>query len=109
MGIKVTGEEDLVLTGESVWITVDNLSVQVRKTDEGVVTSIFVLDHEDDGELASTYAFFNEASEHNKLPCMRVMEDNQWVCENAHTGCMFNDGHNFCTAVGESACPLEEI
>lgn len=45
----------------SCWITVKNLSVYLKRTDEGVVVDIFVLGYEAEDPLASTYAFFNEA------------------------------------------------
>lgn len=51
---------DYELVGESTWITVKNLSVYVKKTDEGVVVDIFNKGEEADEPLASTYAFFNE-------------------------------------------------
>lgn len=45
----------------SVWITVDNFSVYVCRTDEGVVADIYALGHEDEDSLAGTYAFTQEA------------------------------------------------
>ena len=44
------------------WFTMGNISVWLRKTDEGVVCDMYALDHEaDDPSLAMTYAFFAEA------------------------------------------------
>lgn len=47
----------------SVWITVDNLSVYVVRTDEGVVVDIFGHGKEMDGPLGSTYAYRSEAED----------------------------------------------
>jgi hypothetical protein len=48
----------------SCWITVNNISVYVRRTDEGVVVDLFPLGHEnDDPSLATAYAFFEEAEQ----------------------------------------------
>ncbi len=52
--------EDWILRGEWVWITVGTLSVQVKRTDEGVVVNIYGLRHEADDPVASTYAFEGE-------------------------------------------------
>ncbi|NCA83799.1 MAG: hypothetical protein EOM72_13860 [Opitutae bacterium] len=46
---------------DHVWITVNNLSVYIRRTDEGVVVDLFPVQREMDERLASTYAFFAEA------------------------------------------------
>ncbi len=43
-----------------LWITVENLSVHIVQTDEGVVVDIYPLNHEDEEPVATTYAFFNE-------------------------------------------------
>lgn len=48
-----------------LWITVDNLSVHVVQTDEGVIVDIYPLDHEDDEPIASTYAFFSDGEIEN--------------------------------------------
>lgn len=45
----------------SCWITVNNLSVYVIRTDEGVVVDIYPYGRETETEpVASTYAFFNK-------------------------------------------------
>ena len=54
---------DLVLQEEPIWITVENLSVYVHKTNEGVVVDIFPLGDEMEDPITSTYAFFNEGKE----------------------------------------------
>ena len=51
------------LVEQSVWITVDNISVYVRRTDEGVVVDLYPLGEEATESLASCYAYFNEAQE----------------------------------------------
>jgi|GEM_PF-3338153 len=48
---------------DGFWVTVDNISVHVVRTDEGVVVDLYPLKHEDLVPLASTYAFFAEAIE----------------------------------------------
>lgn len=55
-----SNEYSLNEESESVWITVDTLSVYVCRTEEGVVVDIFVLDKESLPPIASTYAFFGE-------------------------------------------------
>lgn len=47
----------------SCWITVDNISVYIVRTDEGVVVDLFPRYLEMECAIASTYAFFNEAQE----------------------------------------------
>lgn len=42
----------------SVWLTVNNISVRVCKTDEGVVCDMWPLNQEDGEPLATTYAFY---------------------------------------------------
>ena len=58
------GENDYTLKeGQiSCWITVDNLSVYVVRTDEGVVVDIFPRWREEDESLASCYAFNAEVA-----------------------------------------------
>lgn len=53
---------ELLKSGDSIRIEVDNLWVLVVRTDEGVVADVF--DSEDDSgqSIASTYAFFNGES-----------------------------------------------
>jgi hypothetical protein len=47
-----------------VWIRVDNISVWVRRTDEGVVVDLWSKESEmADEPIASAYAFFSEAAE----------------------------------------------
>jgi hypothetical protein len=46
---------------DSVWISVDNISVYVKRTDEGVVVDLFPKGMEMDDAIAGTYAFHAEA------------------------------------------------
>ena len=61
--LKREGESDYVLKEEhtSVWITVDNISVYVRRTDEGVAVDLYPLGEEMEGSLVGTWALFSEA------------------------------------------------
>lgn len=47
----------------NVWLTVENLSVQVKRDDEGVVVDVFARGKEDEGTLASTWAMYQDAME----------------------------------------------
>jgi hypothetical protein len=59
--LKLVEESDYILKKDYAWITVENLSVQIKKTDEGVVVDIWPLGEEMGDPIASTYAFFSEA------------------------------------------------
>lgn len=48
---------------QGAWITVDTLSVNVKRTDEGVVVDLYPLDDEDGTALASTWALFADADD----------------------------------------------
>ena len=39
--------------------------------------------------------------------CEREWDNDGWWCINDRTGCLYNDGHNTCTAEGDSLRPLE--
>lgn len=52
---------ELPANQDSVWITVNNISVYIRRTDEGVVVDLYPAQREMDECLTSTYAFFAEA------------------------------------------------
>lgn len=58
----LTSEED------SVWITVNNISVHIIRTDEGVVVDLYPLSEEDCDPVAGTWATFQE--------CLPEEEDN---------------------------------
>lgn len=63
--ILLDGNKDCEMTPEarSVWIGIKDFSIYIVRTDEGVVVDIFARGHEDDGSLASTYVFDQEAKE----------------------------------------------
>lgn len=63
--IMLDGNTDCEMTPEtrSVWIGVKDFSIYIVRTDEGVVVDIFARGCEDDGSLASTYAFDQEAKD----------------------------------------------
>jgi hypothetical protein len=46
---------------DSVWITVGNISVHVRKQDEGVTIDLYPLGKESSNYFTSTYMTFQEA------------------------------------------------
>lgn len=61
-------ENEFVLSPEArgAWVDVDNLTVHIIRTDEGVVVDIHPNPMKEEIEpIASTYAFFNEATEEN--------------------------------------------
>ena len=53
-------EGDYVLSDEGAWFTLRNLSIKIRAQNFGAKVSIFPLDKEDESELASAYASFDE-------------------------------------------------
>ena len=59
------GGSDYTLNDDStsVWITVKNLSVYVRKTDEGVVCDIFPKGREDEDSICSCYALDSDGED----------------------------------------------
>ena len=48
---------------QSCWITVNNISVYIRRTDEGVSVQLYPLNNEFEDSLGETWATFAEASE----------------------------------------------
>jgi len=42
------------------------------------------------------------------LPCYRQIDqvDGEWSCMFDHTGCLYNNGNNICSAEGETSYPL---
>lgn len=47
---------------QGAWVTVDSLSLNIKRADDGVVVDIFPLDGEDSAPVASTWAAFTEAT-----------------------------------------------
>lgn len=66
---------DYVLNPEDAfcWITVGNISVYLKRTDEGVVVDLYPKGDEFSEPLASTYAYFAEAEPE--------LDANQFQCE----------------------------
>lgn len=66
--------------GTGAWVTVENLSVYLKREHEGVVVDVWPLGAEDDESLASTYAFYadavvdkdDEETKPHYLPCTFV-------------------------------------
>ena len=56
---------ELVDGHASCWITINNVSVYVRNTGEGVSVSLHPVGREDEGSLAETCTTFAEAAEDN--------------------------------------------
>ena len=51
----------------SVWITVDNISVYIVRTDEGVSVDLYAKGREEDESLAGTWALHQEAATEEEL------------------------------------------
>ena len=51
----------------SVWITVDNISVYIVRTDEGVSVDLFQKNRECDDSIAGTWALHQEAATEEEL------------------------------------------
>jgi hypothetical protein len=54
--------------------------------------------------------------EQSDRPCLRSIDSVsasdfskvEWNCDNDHTGCLWNNGHNACSHPGDSTTPLED-
>ena len=46
---------------DSLWITINNISVYLKRTDEGVAVSLYPKGREMDDEIIGTWALFSEA------------------------------------------------
>lgn len=62
--LRQEGNNDYVLEEESCWITVNNISVRVRRTDEGVAVDLYPLGQEFYDSIVGTWALFSEAEEY---------------------------------------------
>jgi hypothetical protein len=64
---QTEGDIDYELNQEyqSCWITVNNISVYVRRGDEGVAVALFPVQREAEEPIAATWATFPDASENN--------------------------------------------
>ena len=54
-------EYSLKPTQNTVWITVDNISIYLRRHDDNVSVDFYPLGREDSDSLAGTYLSFDEA------------------------------------------------
>jgi hypothetical protein len=61
--LKHEGGNEYVLKDDSCWITVHNLSIYIRPTDEGVAVDIFPLGKEAEESVAGTWALYSEGEE----------------------------------------------
>lgn len=63
--LRQEGESDYTLEEDatSCWIAVDNISVYVRRTDEGVAVDLYPNGQEMEDALVGTWALFSEAQE----------------------------------------------
>jgi len=54
---------DYVLEDGCAWFEVENISIRIHKTDEGVVVDLYPKGREDEDAVASTYMYFSEADD----------------------------------------------
>ncbi len=53
-------DEQYFLADDGGWFIVKDFNIRILSTDEGVIVDVHVLDREDEGVIATTYAFDNE-------------------------------------------------
>lgn len=58
-------EDEFVLRGDYMWVTVGDLSVYIINTDEGVAVDIYATGYEAEQPITSTYAFDTDAQEYD--------------------------------------------
>jgi len=58
---KILPDGDYILADGAAWFEIQNISIHLQQTDEGVVCDMYPLHRETNDSLASTYAFFAEA------------------------------------------------
>ena len=61
LDVDGSADNDYTLNDESVWITVGNISVYIKKGDEGVSVDLYPTGAENDGAIVGTYALYAEA------------------------------------------------
>ena len=63
--LRAESEVDYVLKEghTSCWVTIENISIHIIKTDEGVVTDLYPTGYEDEVAVAGTWLTFAEAAE----------------------------------------------
>lgn len=66
---------DFILEGESCWITVNSLSVHIKKDEEGVAVDVFPLNGEMEDPIGSTWALYSEGEEDEKAYCFSCKMD----------------------------------
>jgi hypothetical protein len=68
---KLNEETDAILSkkAESTWVTVDDFSIYIKRTEEGVAVDIYAREFEDCNALSSCYALHDDVEE------MREEED----------------------------------
>lgn len=59
----VDSPADWVLNENSVWITVGNISVNLKKGDEGVSVTFYPKGREADDSIGETYVLYSEAKD----------------------------------------------
>jgi hypothetical protein len=67
MALTLNDDLDYTLDSdsESVWITVDTVSIYIKRQDEGVSVYLYPRGHEDEDSIGETYAFYNEGQGDN--------------------------------------------
>lgn len=76
--------------GSSVWITVGNISVYIKKDDEGVSVDLFPLHREMEASLAGTWALYQDAYEMRECPVCHVeilMDPDEQASFESHGKC----------------------
>ena len=72
----------------------------LSSSDRGTLADIAIFSTNVSGELADIIDMDEE--------CYRDdFDGNNWQCVNDHTGCIWNDGNNGCSAPGNSSAPLD--
>lgn len=59
--VVLLGDRDYTLAGDQAWVTVKELSVRIKKTDEGVLVDIYPRGNEEADSISSAFAFDSEA------------------------------------------------
>ena len=65
MALTMDDDQDYTLDSdsESVWITVDTVSVYIKRQDEGVSVYLYPRGHEGEDAIGETYALYDEGEE----------------------------------------------
>ena len=65
MALTLNDGRDYTLDGNSVWITVDTVSVYIRRQEEGVSVCLYPTGREDEDAIGETYVAYDECREDN--------------------------------------------